>query len=79
MGILALIIGVVVVLAVIGIGVMYMAAMLILAAFGVSAMVAFAILYAVLGEDHVGIAMLLALPAGLLGVRLFIKDFKGEA
>lgn len=78
MGILALILGVVVILALIGFAAIYVATMLLLAAFGVSALIVFGILYAVLGEDHVGLAMLLALPAGLLGIRLFIKDFKGE-
>lgn len=78
MGILALILGVIVILALLGLGVLYVASMLLLAAFAVSAMIAFAFFYAVLGEEHVGISMLLALPVGLLGVRLFVKDFKGE-
>lgn len=78
MGILALILGVVAILALIGFGVLYVATMLLLAAFVVSVMIAFAIFFAILGEEYVGISMLLALPVGLLGVRLFVKDFKGE-
>lgn len=78
MGVLSLILGVVVILALIGFGMLYVATILLLAAFVVSAMIAFAILYAILGEEHAGISMLLALPVGLLGVRLFVTDFKGE-
>ena len=78
MGILALILGVVAVLAMIGACLMYVATMLLLAAFGVSAMIAFGILYAVLGEEHVAMAVLLALPIGLLCVGVLFRDHKGE-
>ena len=78
MGMLALILGVVAVLAMIGACLMYVATMLLLAAFGVSAMIAFGVLYAVLGEEHVAMAVLLALPIGLLLVGLFCGDRKGE-
>jgi hypothetical protein len=67
-----------VVIAAIGYVIIYAATVLLLAVFGFSCLVAYFLLFFLLGDDHAGMAMILAIPVGIGVAVLFVKDFKGE-
>jgi hypothetical protein len=78
MGFLAAILIGLVVIAAIGYAIIYAATVFLLAIVCVASMIAYFLLYFLLGDGNGGLAMLLAIPLGIGIAVLFVKDFKGE-
>ncbi len=74
---IAIIIGFVLIAA-IGYAIIYAAAVFLLAIVGTASLIAYLLLYFLFGDEHAGLAMLLAIPVGIGVAALFVKDFKGE-
>jgi predicted membrane protein len=77
MGIAIFIILLLVVIAAIGVAFFYMAMLVLLGTFAISSLCAYALLFAVLGDDHTGIALILAILIGVGATAIIVKDFKG--
>jgi hypothetical protein len=78
MGFVAAILAGLVVIAVIGYFIIYAVTVLLLAMVGISCLGAYFLLVFLLGDDSAGMAMILAVPAGIGMAVLVFRSFRGE-